>query len=250
MRAAHSAAEDGAPAGIVAQVFEEEACDTVYEHEGANDLSIEFPAFQQPHQEEEVRKFNGAFEELRGLEGNSQRSSSYGVGQRIVECDGPPMMSRLTVAASGGEASEAPQSVTESKARGKSIDSAESRHMIFAHVPSGGNEGGEQASRENSSRLQSVDAEDLADMAGVIAPLVDDVENLGAQDAAQNDENAQVPSLVGVIAEAFCVADTDPKPEQDSKGNEESVGREEETSDMKKLWEHSLVRCGNRGFAT
>ncbi len=238
MRAAHHAAEDGAAAGIVAQVFKEEAGDTVYEHEGAHDLAIEFPAFQQPHQEEEVRQFNGAFEQLRRLEGYPQRSSGDGVREWIVERYGPPVMGRLTVAASGGEASQAPKSVTESKAGGKSVDGAERGHVIFAHVPSGGQEGGEQPSRENSSGLQCIDAEDLADMGGVIAPLVDDVENLGAQDAAQNDENAQVPSLVRVIAEAFCVADTDPKTEQDSKRNEESIGRQEETSDMKKLWEH------------
>ena len=78
-------------------------------------------------------------------------------------------------------------------------------------VPGGSDEGREQASGENASGLQRVDAEDLAGMSGVIAPLIDDVKNLGADDAAEYYENPEIPGMVAVIAEALGVADADPQ---------------------------------------
>src|SRR5271166_2157276 len=56
--AGHDTTEDGAAARIVAQVFEEESGDTVDEEECAEDLAVKFSALQQPHQEEEIRKFH------------------------------------------------------------------------------------------------------------------------------------------------------------------------------------------------
>ena len=140
--------------------------------------------------------------------------------------------------------------MAKSQPRSKSVAGAQCRHVIPAHVPGGGNEGCEQASGENSTRLQGVDAEDLAFVRGVVTPLVDDVKKLRAQYSAKNEENAEIPGLVAVVAEAFGVADAYPETEQNTKRDKESVGREEETSDMKELWEHLTIRCGNLGFAT
>src|SRR5579864_6290350 len=72
---AHRSAEDGAAAGIVAEIFEEESSDAVDEQEGAKDLAVEFPAFQQPHEEEEVCELDGELKELRGFERNAERRS-------------------------------------------------------------------------------------------------------------------------------------------------------------------------------
>ena len=62
-------------------------------------------------------------------------------------------------------------------------------------------------------------------MSRVVAPLVDDVEHLGAENAAEHDQNAQVPGLVAVNAETLGIAHTDPQADQDSHGHQESVRR-------------------------
>ena len=62
----------------------------------------------------------------------------------------------------------------------------------------------------------------------VVAPLVDDVENLGADDSAEDDEDPKIPGFVAVIAEALGVANADPKADQDAQGDQESVGRKKE----------------------
>ena len=73
-------------------------------------------------------------------------------------------MRLFAVAASGGEAADAADGVAESEAGGKGVAGAESGHVMLAHVPGCGHERGEQASGENSSRLQSVDAENVAEV--------------------------------------------------------------------------------------
>ena len=120
----------------------------------------------------------------------------------------------------------------------ESIARAQGGHVMLPYVPRGGDECGEQASRENSTCLQCVDAEDLSCVCGVIAPLIDDVQNLGADDAAEDDQNPQIPSLVAVVAEALGVAHADPQADQYTQGDKESIGRQKKAPDMKKLWEH------------
>src|SRR5581483_655882 len=154
-------------------------------------------------------------------------------------------MGRFAIATSGGEASDAADSVAQREPRREGITGAEGRHVVFPDVPCGGHEGGEQPSGEHSSGLERIDAEDFRGMGGVISPLVDDVEDLGAQDAAKDYENAKIPGMIAVVSEPLRVADTDPKAEQDSYRDQESVGRQEEPSNMKKLWEHWLIRCAS-----
>ena len=78
-------------------------------------------------------------------------------------------------------------------------------------VPGSSGEGREEASGENASGLQRVDAENLAGVGRVVAPLVDDVKNLRADDAAKDDDNAEIPGIVAVVAEALGVAHADPQ---------------------------------------
>ena len=83
--------------------------------------------------------------------------------------------------------------------------------MVPADVPGGSDKCREKASGENASGLEGVDAENFAQVSGVIAPLVNDVKNLRADDAAEHDENPQIPGVVAVIAEALGVAHADPQ---------------------------------------
>ncbi len=82
--------------------------------------------------------------------------------------------------------------------------------MISPHVPGGGGEGRQQASGKNSTSLKRGDAENLAGSGGMLDHLVDDVEQLRPDDAAQHDENAEVPGFVAVDAEALGIAHADP----------------------------------------
>src|SRR5579872_1294591 len=136
----------------------------------------------------------------------------------------------FTVAASGGEAADAADGVSQGEAGGEGVASSQRRHVMFPDIPSGGHERGQQASGKNSAGLQRIDAEDLPEIVLVDAPIVDDVQDLRADNAAEHDQNAQVPRLVAVNAEALGIADADPEADQDAQGDEESVGWKEELS--------------------
>ena len=51
---------------------------------------------------------------------------------------------------------------------------------------------------KNSARLQRVDAEDLARIGGIGRPIIDDVQNFGAENPAQNDNDSKVPSFLAI----------------------------------------------------
>ena len=53
-----------------------------------------------------------------------------------------------------------------------------------------------QPAGKNSTCLQSGKTENLSRMSAVVAPVVDDVENLRAQNSAQDHQNAQIPRIV------------------------------------------------------
>src|SRR5580658_1833887 len=139
-------------------------------------------------------------------------------------------MRGFAVAATCGEAADAADGVAQCEAGRKRITSSKRWHVVFPDVPGCGRECGEQASGKNSARLQRVDAEDLAGMSRVVAPLVDDVKHLGSENAAEYDQNAQVPGLVAVNSEALGIAHTDPQADQDTHGHQESIGRQEKLS--------------------
>ena len=122
--------------------------------------------------------------------------------------------------------------------------------MVLAHVPCSCNERSQQPAREYSASLQRIDTEDLTNMRGVIAPLIDDVKDLRSHNATKHHEDAEIPRVIAVVPETLGIAHADPQPQQDAERDQKSISRKEEASVMKKLWEHSFVRCRKDGTAT
>jgi len=91
--------------------------------------------------------------------------------------------------------------------------------MMFADVPNRGQQCANQSAGKDPSRLQRADAENLAGMRGVGTPVIDDVQNFCAENASQYDQNAEIPSLVGVDALFGGVAYADPEANQNTSGD-------------------------------
>ena len=106
-----------------------------------------------------------------------------------------------------------------------------------------------QSTGKNASGLQRAETENLARMGAVVAPVVDDVENLCAHDSAQHHQNAEVPGVVRIDALLLRIAHTDPQSDQHAQGDQQAVGGQTEIADMKKSREHCLVRCETSGIS-
>ena len=107
---------------------------------------------------------------------------------------------------------------------------------------------GQQAAGKDSAGLKRVNAEDFAGMRRVVAPLIDDVEDLCPDNSAQYDENPEVPGLVAVdpsVSELRTLIQSPIRTPMETRNP--YVGRKK-LPEMKELWEHYLVRCGNTGI--
>src|ERR1035438_9191285 len=129
------------------------------------------------------------------------------------------MIGGLAETTPGREAAETAQSVAKREARSEAVSRAQNRHVMTAHVPSCHDERSNQSAGEYSACLQGIEAENLAPVIGVTAPVIDDVENFRADDPGENNQDAKVPGIVAVDALLFGVANADPESDQDSGGD-------------------------------
>src|SRR5437588_4637249 len=109
---------------------------------------------------------------------------------------------------------------------------------MLMDVPDRRRQGRQQTPREHASSSKRVQAENFRWITGIAIPVHQDVKDLGPDNARQNNENAQVPSLLRIDALLFRVADADPETKQHSCGNQEPVGGQAESADVKEFWKH------------
>ena len=120
------------------------------------------------------------------------------------------MMGLFSIAAACGETADPTDCVAQGQPRCERIAGRKRRHVVFADVPGGSEQRANQAARKNPARLQRVDAEDLARIGGIGRPIVDDVQNFGAENPAQNDNDSKVPSFLAIDPATLGVAYANP----------------------------------------
>src|ERR1700730_15075765 len=234
LRSRHHAAENFAAPGIVAQELDEVALDSVQDHECAPHLPIEFLSTEQPGQQQEIQKLGGGFDQLCRFNPDSERRSTDGIRQRVHEDHAPEVIGRLTVTAACRETTEASKNVAEGKPGGEAVGGTQDRHVMTPHVPDRPKERGNQSAGEYASRLQRVEAEILPPVVGVAAPVVDDVKNFCPDNSGEDNEDAKIPGIVAIDALLLGIADADPEPDQHARSDQDSVGGQVETANMKK----------------
>ncbi len=87
---------------------------------------------------------------------------------------------------------------------------ANARHTMLAYVPDCRYRRTDQSTGKYSTCLQRAETENIARMCRVVAPVVDDVQNLGANNAAQNNHDAEIPGVIRINSLLAGVADADP----------------------------------------
>src|SRR6266446_6496961 len=158
--------------------------------------------------------------------------------QLAVESNTPKVVSFFSIAAPGRKTSKSPEHMTEGEAGSESIAGAQRRHVPPPDVPGRHKKGADQPARKNSSGLESVEAEDLAPVAGVSIPLIDDEQHLGANNPRQYDQDAQVPGIIAINALLLGIAHADPKADQYAGCDQQTIGRQAETANVEESGEH------------
>src|SRR5712692_9206074 len=142
-------------------------------------------------------------------------------------------MGFFAIAAAGRKTAKAPEQMAEGKAGRESTTGAQRRHVTPPDVPGRHEKGADQAAGRNSSRLESVQAEDLTPVADVSIPLIDDEQYLGSDNSRQNDQDTQVPGIIAVDTLLLGIAHADPKADQYARCDQQTIGRQAEAADVK-----------------
>ena len=124
----------------------------------------------------------------------------YGIQirNRVGERNAPEVSRRLAIAATGGKASHSSDSVAQSQSGCKRIPGRQRRHTMFPDIPDRSSGRAEQSTREDPPRLHCRRTENVSRMGGVVAPIVDDVEDFRANNPAEHHQHAQIPGIVRV----------------------------------------------------
>jgi len=244
----HQAAEDFTASGIVAQKFNEITLDSVEDHERPPNLSIKFLALEEPHEQNKIEKLGGSFDQLRWFNSHAERCSTDRIRQWICEDNAPRMIRGFSVTAARGKTTKTAEHMAKRQPRSETIRSAQHRHVVTPHIPHRCEQSGNQSAGKYAPCLQRVEAENLASIAGVSAPVIDDVQNLGADNSGEHNENAKIPGVIAIDALLLRIAHADPKSDQHAGSDQHAISRQVETAYLKKSWEHvSLdapdVRC-------
>ena len=180
-------------------------------------------------------------DDLRRIERAIERHAYNFVGQGIGESDSPEVIRRLPVAASGGKAADPANGMAQCKPRSKGVAGTQGGHVVLAHEPCRHGKGRYQTSREHASCLQGFEGENLAQVLTVNVPTVpiqDDVKDLCAQNAREDDSDAKVPGIFRFEALPLRVPDADPKTYENANRDQNPVSGDAKRADLKKAREH------------
>src|SRR6516162_10398560 len=134
LSAAHESEQFTAP-GVAAEELDEVAAYAVNDEIGADDLAFELLAPQQPNQKNAVCELERKLIELRRMQRYAQRRAYNLSGQRILEGHGPGDVGLASPAATGGEAADAAEGVSQSQPGGEHVAGGQHGQVVAPHVP-------------------------------------------------------------------------------------------------------------------
>ncbi len=143
-----------------------------------------------------MSSFGAGLVELRRVERNAERRADVLRRELAVERDAPRHRRRPAEAAAGKEAAEPADDVTERDAGREDVGDRPDRHAVAPQVPQGDGDGGDEAAVEHAGRAEQVD--DLRPVPPELVALDDEQHQLGADEGADDDPDAEVHHPVGV----------------------------------------------------
>src|SRR5262249_45648524 len=144
----------------------------------------------EPCEQKEICKFDSRLEKLGRFQALVQRRAHPILSERIGEGDTPKCVGWLAIATTGGKAANTADGMSERETGRKCVASGKGRHSITSDVPDGSRERSQESSGKNAAGLKGTETEDLARVASVVTPIIDDEEQFGPDDAGEHNEYA------------------------------------------------------------
>ena len=185
----------------------------------SDDLAGSVLPSESPVEESEHQGFRPGLIELRGMQRDLQRDSREHVRRGIVEFYCPRNLGLDSPAASGGEAADLANRVTQRQSRSEGVRGAEQREALLAHIEDCGHQRENQPALENTRGLERGQRKDRAGIRHVAIPIEHDHQDLGAQHPGQSHVDREVRDQLGVQAAAAGQFHRNREPGQKGQGN-------------------------------
>ncbi len=195
-------------------------------------------ALLEQEQAGEDQGLRAGFVELRRVQVHVERRAGVGQRERIGEDDAPRHRGLLAVAAAGQEAAEPADDVAEGDARREDVRRRPHRQLVPADVPQRDDDGQDQPAVEDAARLRQ--REQLRGVAREQPPVLVEQQQLGADQGADDDPDAQVHHPVTVQAAGPGADERQPQAGQIAERQQESVAVEGDGAELKQAREHGI----------
>ena len=157
---------------------------------------------------------------------NVERHADEAVRDGIGEGDSPGAVGWLSPAAACRETTEAADGVPDRDRRGEQIGGGQSGQAFPPGVPERGGDGGEESAVEDAAGLQCTEREQTAGVFQIDVDVHEDHEGFRADDRRESDVDAEVRQLVGVEAVPLGELTKQVESEQETAGDEHTIGRQ------------------------
>ncbi len=161
-------------------------------------------------------------------------------GELVVERNPPGHRRRLAKAAAGEEAAEPADDVAERDPRREDIGHRPGGHLVAPHVPERDGDCRDQSAIEDTCGAKQV--EELLPVPPELVALDDDEHQLGADEGADDDPDAQIHDLVRVEAALSTPDDRELEAKQVRGCEQQPVRVDREPANLKQDGMHVCVR--------
>ena len=180
-----------------------------------------------------MAKLHNHLVKLRRVQRYVERGPDDLLGQRIVEGHGPRHVGFAAPATASGEATDAAERVSQRQSWRKDVAGPQHGQIVAAHVPDAHDQCEHKAARPHATRLEGREAEDLSRVFAIVSEIHEDHQDLRANNAGENRNDAKVPKLVGI--ESLLATELDDKHEakDQAQGGHQSVGGQAKIANVK-----------------
>ncbi len=191
-----------------------------------------------------MMQLGACFVDLGRVQRHSERRADVGRRERVPERDPPRHARRLAEAAAGEQAPEAPDDVAERDPRREDVAGRPQRQADAPDVDQRDDDGEDQAAVEDPARPRQ--RQQLARVRDEHLGVGQEQQQLGADEGADDDVDAEVEDAVGVEASCFRPHHRQLQAEQIRRRQQDAVGVDGDRTELKQSWIHACLRSAYR----
>src|SRR5579859_7843933 len=232
---------------ITPQKLDKEARHCVKCEVNNKNLTVVFLVPVGQKQNSKNKKCGQRFEYLRGINANAQRHPGKVMTDRIGEDHSQERRGGLAVIAARGITTQAANALRQGDAGHINIKNLQERQAINLDVPDRKKSCGGETAVKYAARLQGVPTENLARIFAVIIPVGQDEQNLGAQQADDQEPGAEIEQRGRVKPLASSQAGHGINRGDQSQGEERAISRHAKGTEINQYGVHKKRKLKGKG---